>query len=364
MTDWGTTTETGNEADTVPPFILGDGHGTRPPAAAVGAGGVQPVSLPVSAGHSRRWLGIALGALSGIGYGTQSILAKFAYEGGAGVPTVLTLRFTVGALLLWAIYRWRAARQDGPEPTPPRVRQRLAPLVLGLLFVTSALFAYLALERLPAGTTTLLVFIYPALVVLWSRLIFGERLTAWRGAALGLALVGCTLTVNPWVVVTAGAGLSWAGIGWALGSAVSNSWYAIVAGSAGRGVSGLATAASSLPVTAVCFVVGLVALGGPNSGITIEGWVASLAIGILTALSTSTFLASVALIGPSRGAIVATSEPVTAVLLGAVLLGEPLTASGVIGGVCVIGAIMVLALGRSAAESRPAGLGERSSATV
>jgi drug/metabolite transporter (DMT)-like permease len=285
-------------------------------------------------------------ALSGAGFGAQSILAKVAYDGGADVSTVLAVRFAVATLVIWAVL---GVRPWGAIRGIARGRW-LGFAALGLLFVVSALLAYSALERLPAGTTTLLVFVFPALVVLWSRLLFGERLTSRRGAALALALTGCALTVAPGGAFADGEGLSGLGVALALGSALSNSWYATLAGPITRGVPGLVVAAGSLPVTALCFLAVLVFRGGPPAAVTAGGWAASAGIGLLVAASTTAFLAGVARIGSTRAAIAATSEPATAVVLGVLLLGEPLTALGLVGGLCIGAAIVLLAVAPSRAE--------------
>lgn len=297
----------------------------------------------VDRGGRARWLGAGVVALAGAGFGLQSILAKVAYDGGADVATLLAVRFGVASLLLWTIVAARSRRD--PARGVGIDRERWSGFAaLGLLFVASALLAYLALERLAAGTTTLLVFLFPALVVLWSRLLFGERLTRHRAAALALALTGCLLTLIPADAVASEAALSGIGVAFALGSALSNSIYATIAGPITRGVPGLTAAAASVPVTAACFLVGLAVLGGPPVGITAVGWLACGAIGVLLAGSTAAFLTGVSLIGPSRAAITATSEPATAVVLGVLLLGEPLTAFGLIGGLLIVAAIVLLAL--------------------
>ena len=313
-----------------------------------GAGTGAPLAVPtVAAADDRaRWIGAGLVTLAGISLGVQSVLAKEAYAGGASVPTVLAVRFAVATLAVWAVAV--AARRRGwraPLRQPPR--RALGFAVLGLLFVTNALFAYLALERLPASTTTLLVFVFPALVVLWSRLFFGEPLGRLKVACLALALAGCVLIVDPAAAFGDGARLSWPGILLAAGSALSNSWYATLAGPIGRGTPGLTVAAYSLPVTAVCFGAGLVALGGLSSGVTAAGWLSCLAIGALAGLSIACLLAGIGRIGPSRAAIVSTSEPAAAVVLGAVLLGESLTPIALLGGACVVAAIALLSLNRA-----------------
>jgi drug/metabolite transporter (DMT)-like permease len=291
-------------------------------------------------------------ALSGAAFGAQSILAKVAYDGGGDVPTVLAVRFAVASCVVWSFL---VLRPGGLGAVGRGLGRRRLPgfAALGLLFVASALLAYSALERLPAGTTTLLVFAYPALVVLWSRLLYGERLTSRRATALALALLGCALTIDPASAFAAGAGVSVAGVALALGSAVSNSWYATLAGPVTRGVPSLTVAAVSLPVTAVSFLAGLALRGGPPLGITPAGWLASAAIGLLVAAGTTAFLAGVARIGPSRAAISATSEPATAVLLGVLLLGEPLTVLGLLGGACILGGIVLLTTAPANTEEQP-----------
>lgn len=305
----------------------------------------------VTGGRAGRWAeghgaGLGLVTLAGVAYGGQSVLAKLAYDGGADVPTVLAVRFGIAAVAIWAILLRQRATRIVPTARPEG-RARLGFALLGILFVTSALFAYRALETLAAGTTTLIVFVYPALVVLWSRLLFREPLTIRRAAALGLALGGCALTVVPSGGLGVGTAASSVGILYALGSALSNSWYATLAGPIGRGATGMAAAAYSVPVTAACFLAGLAAQGGPPAGITAGGWLATVGIGALATLSTTAFLAGVARIGSSRAAIVSTSELATAILLGALLLGEPVTVPAVAGGVCIAAAIVVLALGPS-----------------
>ena len=78
-----------------------------------------------------------------------------------------------------------------------------------------------------------------------------------------------------------------------------------------------------------------------------------MALGVLAAASTVAFLAGVAMIGPSRAAITATSEPAAAVALGVLLLGEPLTLLGLSGGLCIVAAIVLLARGQAIETGAP-----------
>jgi len=292
------------------------------------------------------WLGIGVVAVAGVGYGVQGILGKYAYAGNANVETLLTIRFIVAFIAVWGyiLVIIRSGRQIS-------LKQSRAKTIgfgfLGLLWISNSLFYFKGLELLPASTAALLVYVYPALVVLWSVLFFKEKMSWLKGGALVLALFGCFLTVDPAVAFTAGATFSFIGALWVLGSALSNSWYAVLAGVIGKGTSGLIVAAYGLPVTAVSFILYTAVTGSFNFNMTTAAWIACLSIGALTALSMILYLMGIAIIGASRASIIATSEPAASVLFGALLLSEPVTAAKLSGGLCIIFAILLLSRKKS-----------------
>ncbi len=287
------------------------------------------------------WLGIGVVAIAGIGYGIQGILGKYAYAGNANVETLLTIRFIVAFIAVWGLIlvMVKSGRQIS-------LKQSLAKTLgfgfLGLLWISNSLFYFKGLELLPASTAALLVYVYPAFVVTWSVLFFNEKMSWLKGGALILALFGCFLTVDPVVAFAAGATFSFIGAFWVLGSALSNSWYAVLAGVIGKGTSGLIVAAYGLPVTAVAFILYTALTGSFNFNMTPAAWIACLSIGALTAISMILYLAGISIIGASKASIIATSEPAGSVLFGALLLSEPMTAAKLSGGLCIIFAILLL----------------------
>jgi drug/metabolite transporter (DMT)-like permease len=290
---------------------------------------------------NRTLTGIGIVALSGVTFGIQGIMGKYAFSEGANVPTLLMFRFVMAALVVWIIlgFVWsRGKPLDLRQPVP----RLLGIGFLGLLWITNALFYFLALELLPASTNSLLVYVYPALVVLWSILFFKEKLTGIKAAALALALTGCCLTVDPLAALAITSSFSFLGALLSLASAFSNSWYVILAARIGPDVSGIVKTAYSLSVTAVCFTLYIFISASFSAGMSPGGWLWCLAIGALTGISVYLFMVGVNLIGPSRTAIIATTEPATAILLGAILLGEPLTPVKLFGSLCIVGAIFLL----------------------
>ena len=294
---------------------------------------VAPAVSPVV---ERRWLGIFLCALAGASYGTQAIFGTWAYHQGVNTTTLLTMRFVVGGSIIWLLVPIIRPRM---RVTP---RQLAGLGILGVLFTTSSLFYYLGLNLLPAGTTALLGNTFPVWVILWAVLFFGERLDRNRIIALFLAVGGCALTVDPVAVLTTGAQFSLPGAILALGSAFSNSIYIVLSGKFSKGLSGLAAAAWSIPVTTAIFLIWCVISGQFQWDNTLIGWLCCLAVGGGTALSIIVYQAGIQIIGSSRAAITATTEPAAAVLLGILLLNEPASPIKLTGGLMIMGAIVLL----------------------
>lgn len=285
----------------------------------------------------RTWLGIGLCALSGVSYGAQALLVKWAYAQGVNTTSVLTLRFVVAAVGCWLLV---GLMRPGLRLSVPRV----AGLgFLGLLFVINSLFYYLSLDMLDAGTAALLGSTFPGWVVLWSVLFLKERLDIRRGLALLFALVGCVLTADPASFLGAsGEKFSWPGVVLALTGALGYSFYILLSGRFGQGVPGLVVAAYSVPVTALVFIVWCAISGQFQWGMNGLGWLCCLGVGVGAAIAIGTYQVGIQLIGPSRAAITATTEPATAVLLGIVVLGETASLVKLLGGGLIIGAVMLL----------------------
>jgi drug/metabolite transporter (DMT)-like permease len=288
------------------------------------------------AGTERVWLGIALCAAAGISYGIQAPMIKWAYANGVNVSMMLAVRFIIAALGVWALIAVLR-----PDLRLSRMKMGQVGL-LGLIFITSSLFFYLSVQEMAAGTATLLVYTFPALVVLWSVLFFKERMGRTRWLALGLALLGCMLTIDPVAALGAGQNFSWLGAVFALGSAFSNSIYNVLSGLFGKGISGLVIAFWSVPVTALAYTTWMAVSGQFQAELPLAGWACCVGIGVLTAFSIGAYLVGLKMIGPSRASITATSEPATTVVLGILLLAEPASPLKLAGGAMIIGAVLIL----------------------
>ncbi len=296
---------------------------------------LEPVG-PARPRINRGWLGIILCALAGASYGGQAIVAKLAYAEGVNVTTLLTMRFVMGGIAIWLI----VAVVKPDLRLAPRKMAGLG--VLGLLFISNAGLYYLSLNMLGAGTGALLGNTFPIWVVLWSVLFFKEKMDRGRILALGLAVLGCGLTVDPLAVVASGEKFSWLGGVLAISSSFSNAIYIILSNKFGKGIQGLVIAAWSIPVTATAYILWCVVSGQFQWDMTPLGWLFCIGIGVATGLAIGIYQAGIQMVGSSRAAITATTEPATAVLLAILLLNEPASLIKLTGGACILAAIVLL----------------------
>ncbi|MCU1672886.1 MAG: protein of unknown function transrane [Frankiales bacterium] len=278
-----------------------------------------------------RSLGVLLALTSAASFGVMPVLTKVVYDDGPGVYGVLSVRFSVAAVLLLLLARLR-------REALPRGRQ-LRNLVLlgGVGYVTESLCYFSALSRISAGLTALLLYLYPAIVVVLSAVLLRHRPSRTAIGCVAVATAGTALTIGP----VAGGQAS--GVLLGLGAAVSYATYIVLSSRAISGVGPFATSAVVMGSCAVVYDVLAVATRTelPHSA---QAWAALGGVTVFgTVVAVAAFFAALPLLGPSDTAVLSTLEPVVSVVVAAVALGERLTPVQVCGGALVIAAVVVLA---------------------
>jgi drug/metabolite transporter (DMT)-like permease len=219
---------------------------------------------------------------------------------------------------------------------------------MGLLYVGQASAFFGSLRTVPAAITSILLYVYPAIVVVLARIVFGETLRRLRLLALFVATVGVVLVVDP----RPAGHLDLGGVLLGLTSALVYSIYIIAGGSLLRGAAPLVATAYIATVAGVVFLVAG-AFTGQLQGFQPIGWAVIAGIAVIpTVIAATAFVAGLGAVGPTRAAIVSTLEPVTTVALAAVVLGEALTPARIAGGVFVLVAALLVA--RTGAAGEPA----------
>lgn len=283
----------------------------------------------------RRLVGVLLALVSATSFGVMPVLTKVVYEDGAEPVAVLSVRFALAAVLLLALTRVRRERL-------PRGRTLGTALALGGIgYVGMSLCYFFALQRISAGLTSLLLYFYPALVVVLGAVFLRDRPRPLALGCVALATVGTVLTIGP---VQGGQTL---GVLLGLGSALVYATYILVS-SRVHGVGSFPMAATVLLAGAAVMLT-LAALTRPRLPQEPVAWLALAGVALVGGvLAVTTFFAALALLGPTDTAVVSTIEPVVSIGVAALVLGERLSPVQVAGGVVVLLAVGTLARVRPA----------------
>ena len=259
-------------------------------------------------------------------------------------------RFVVGAALLLALF----AR---PQVWPRLRAQGLLLVGAGTCMALYVLCWFLGIARIGAAVPTLIALcLPPVLVTLVGVARERERLDAPLALTLAAALAGTALVVlrEGGPAADASTGTVVAGVLFSIASAVLYAGFTLVSGRLSQAL-GAGPATMGLTVVAAV-VMGLsafyVPLAWPGDAPP-EAWL--LYLGLVTAaIALLAFSWGAARLSPTALTVATLVEPLTAVLLAAVLLGQALTGSQWLGAGLMIASIA--ALGRRDARRASAGV--------
>ena len=196
-----------------------------------------------------------------------------------------------------------------------------------------------ALERMDASLLALILYVYPALVLVGAVALGRECASARRVAALAIALAGTALVL----VGAASGSLDALGTAMGFGAAVAYTIYILTGDRVGAGVPPVALAALVCAGATVTFGVTSSVRGGPELGFGAGGWAWVGAIAVVSTVGAMlAFFAGLARVGPSAASILSTLEPVVTVALAAAAFGESLGAVQLVGGALVLSAVIVM----------------------
>jgi len=276
-------------------------------------------------------------ALASIQFGLVVVLGKVASNRGVPVESLLAIRFGIAALVLAAFL---LARRVALTAAPGERGKLLALGAFG--YGVEATLFFLALARGTASAVTLLFFVYPVIVTVVSALagvgIPGRVVLG----SLGAAVAGVALVVG-----TSGhLDISGAGIAFALGSACTYTLYLLgVERTLKRTSSVVASMWVSAAAAGAIAVYAFVVRGAtvPHGA---RQWWPVVGTGVFTSGAFFTLFAGIRRLGAVRTAIVAALEPLSTAALAVTLLGDPLRAGTVAGGVLILGGAVAAGIAR------------------
>lgn len=279
--------------------------------------------------------GIMYALLSSAAFGFMPIFAKTMYNSGSNTFTVLSLRFLLASLMLFMYFL--IFKIDFKV----NKKQLLILLSIGILGYTSTgLTLFYAYNYISVGLATTMHFIYPAVVIILNYLIYKEKFTKHKAAALIISMAG--------VYVLIGIKAQGIHFGGALLALLSGFTYAgCVMGMNHKAIKGLSNLVTVFyfSISAGISLLIITLFSGkfyfPVSTLSI---VSIIGISLIsTIISIGLFVKALKIIGPSSTSILGTFEPIVSIIMGIILFNEKITLPLVLGTIFILLSVVILA---------------------
>jgi drug/metabolite transporter (DMT)-like permease len=293
-------------------------------------------------GESARAAGLALAVASALGFSFKAILVKLGLAHGGDAVTLLALRmgFSLPVFLLLA---WRC----GASGLTGRDWGWLA--ALGLLgYYLSSLFDFLGLQYISAGLERLILFTYPTLVLVFSAVFLGHRITRGTVGALVLCYAGIAAAMAHDLTFAGGARELALGSVWVFASALTYAFYWMGSGLMVSRV-GAARLTAYASLFACAFVLGHFLATRPLAALVVPPRVyldgAALAL-FSTVLPIYCQAEAIRRVGAATASLVGSLGPVMTIFLGWLILEEAISLSQMAGAGLVMAGVLLVSLGK------------------
>lgn len=214
------------------------------------------------------------------------------------------------------------------------------PLLLGFAVVGVTVFFVALPNAVETGGVSLawiLLYTAPAFVAVLAPAVLGERVTATTAALVAVTVLGVALVVTSGG--STGVRVSATSVAWGLLSGASYSSYYLAGKRLLARFDPVTLGALVLPIGAIGLVPVSFSGAGPHTG---RDWALVAGLGVIaTYLPYLAYYAGLRRVAASRAVVVATLEPVAAVVLAATVYDERLGAGAAVGGLLIVTAAAV-----------------------
>lgn len=296
---------------------------------------------------STRLTGTAFATLLVIAFmmGANHVAARLAFDHGVDVATAVAFRSGVTALVVALLVLWQ-----GVGLALTQRHKRVLPAI-GVLVAIQSLCLYASVARLPVALALLAFNTYPLWTALWARVIYAHRAERRVLRAMPVMLVGLALALDV-SGAASGLGLSnhWArmgaGVAFALSAAATFGLALVLTQHETADVDGRLRTAITMAMVALFALVGVASQGGFHLPQAPLGWVGLLGLTALYGTAFTVMFTVLPRLGVVGNSAIMNVEPIFALVLAWLVLGQTIAPLQVAGGLLVVTTVMWLGLGR------------------
>jgi drug/metabolite transporter (DMT)-like permease len=253
--------------------------------------------------------------------------------------TLIMLRMLF-ALPLFALMAWWAGRGK------PALTRRDGFGVVGLGFsgyYLSSFLDFAGLAYITASLERLILYLNPTLVLLFGWIVYRRRITRWQFAGMAVSYSGVLLVFGHEVSLGQSAAAAWGALLVFL-SAVSYAVYLVASGEFVKRLGSLRLVGLATSVACLLCIAQFLLLRPMSAAFEVAPeviWLSVLNATLCTAVPVLAVMMAIERIGPAMAAQTGMVGPMSTILMGVLLLGEPFTVWIAAGTVLVVAGIFV-----------------------
>jgi len=274
-------------------------------------------------------------------FASNHIAARVAFDHGVDVVTAVAVRSLATALVVSLLVLWQGVSLKHTA------RHRRFMVLIALLVTVQSVCLYAAVARMPVGLALLVFNSYPIWATLAARLFYGRRPERAALIAMPVILLGLVLALDV-VHLFGGAPARDAALGpgvlFALGAASSFGLVLALTQHEVADLDGRARSAFTMGVVGALALAAGLSTGGLRWPDASAGWWGLAALSVLYGIAFTAVFTLLPKLGAVSNSPILNVEPVAALVLGSLVLGQVVSPLQWLGALIVVGAVMALGL--------------------
>jgi drug/metabolite transporter (DMT)-like permease len=274
-------------------------------------------------------------------FASNHIAARIAFDHGVDVVTAVAVRSLATALVVSLLVAWHRV------PLTHTTRHRRFMVLIALLVTVQSVCLYAAVARMPVGLALLVFNSYPIWATLAARMLYRRRPERAALIAMPVILFGLALALGIVELIGGAPGRDAAigpGVAFALGAATSFGLVLALTQHEVADLDGRVRSAFTMAVVGVLALAAALAGGGLHWPDAPAGWWGLVALSILYGTAFTAVFTLLPKLGAVSNSPVLNVEPVAALVLGSLVLGQVVSPLQWLGALIVVGAVMALGL--------------------
>lgn len=285
-----------------------------------------------------------LAVFGAIAFSGKAIIVKLAYRHGVDAVTLIMLRMLF-ALPIFTVMAWWASRGKAALTR----KDWLGVVGLGFTgYYLSSFLDFAGLAFVSASLERLILYLNPTIVMLLGLVLYKRRVTRQQIAGMAISYGGVVLVFGQEITLQ-GAHTA-LGAGLVFISAVCYSVYLVYSGEMVKRLGALRLVGLATTVACLCCLLQFALLRPLNTALLVAPeviWLSVLNATLCTAVPVLMVMMAIERIGASLAAQTGMVGPLSTILMGVLILGEPFTAWVAAGTALVIAGIFVFTRGRA-----------------